>query len=1211
MSDALADRYDLLAVAARGGMGIVYRARDRRDGSTVAVKVALGVETSDRTRFERECRALEAIDHPAVVRTLGHGHDEHGTPFLAMEWVDGDSLAKRLKRGRLSVRAAFDLGLRVADALSAVHQASLIHRDVKPSNILLPANDEPAAARLADFGLAVTARRSDDTRATETGAIVGTLRYMSPEQARGLGELDARTDVYALGAVLYECVVGRPLLAADDPAAILLKLLIDGPELEDLRALGVPAALDALLRRMLRSERRARPRDGSEVAARLRAIVTDGAHLPTEPSTASSDAAPSAPTRRGRVRADPALARERSTGLVGRGALLAELEQKLDGTARLVTLLGPPGIGKSALVRAFRARSPRLVYAVDLAAVSGAEQLAAAILTALGAASGGPDPAGQLEVALEDRGELILALDPFEELVPAGVPLLERLLASGAQLGLLVASRRALGSTLEHLVVVPPLSLPGARSLESTEDERHDSGQTSDDGDAMELLIEHLTRARGAVPTFGDERDDVRELVAMTEGLPLAIELLAGQLDVLDARSLLERHRAASEDALDLDRGPSLARSIRRAWDALSPVEAHTLAQCTVFAGGFRTEAAEAVVRVSDPSVDARAMLVALRRKSWLRVSDDRRISMFDVLRRQARERIAQEVLAPALERHAAYYVSYAAERLERYERAGDVGALEELLAETGNLMVVARRGVQGDVLATVSGLRALSVLRPCFDVASPPAEYGARLEELMTRAEQLAIDDGVLAHARYALALFRESSADPRGGETELRAAIELAERFDQREVLVLAHRYSMTLAVRRGRMEDAREHATAVADAAAHDPPVANAGLDQLAVIHMIAGDVVGALSSGQRALAQRATLTSPFERASAFGRLANIYLQLAHHGDALECVAEVHRAARALKSPPLRAYALGLEGSVAADAGDHARAIERFELASRVSRIVGQTRTRARWLVAWAAALIGRGDEPDLIRADGLLSEALQVLDGVEALTPGWARAYRGYLLARRGAALAATAQLDAAERTLTGVAGTEYLTAARMLRLAADVCAAGPQPPSALRARVLAVVAGRDGSSGARARSEVLRAAIRVLERDALAWDDSRGWTPAGAMSGSEGAGSTRVLRVDSDGGWFEALGEPRVALPERSPLRRLLAALAERAASRDRTPATLEELITAAWPGERLVRDSGEKRLRMSISRLRKLGLADRLVTTEAGYRLDGDVQVVF
>jgi serine/threonine-protein kinase len=219
--------YEVEAVLGHGGMGVVYLARHLRLGRLVALKMALAgssVGPNERERFRREAEAVAALRHPNVVQVYDIG-DADGRPYFTMELMEGGSLARKLSGTPQPVQQAAALLATLAGAVQAAHEAGVVHRDLKPGNVLLTAEGTP---RVADFGLA---RRLDaDERLTLSGAIIGTPSYMAPEQARGdRGAVGPRTDVYALGAILYECLTGRPPFHAGTAAATLQQVVAHEP----------------------------------------------------------------------------------------------------------------------------------------------------------------------------------------------------------------------------------------------------------------------------------------------------------------------------------------------------------------------------------------------------------------------------------------------------------------------------------------------------------------------------------------------------------------------------------------------------------------------------------------------------------------------------------------------------------------------------------------------------------------------------------------------------------------------------------------------------------------------------------------------------------------------------------------------------------------------------------------------------------------------
>ncbi len=260
----------------RGGVGIVYRALDRITAQTVALKVIAisGVAASEEARFAQEGRLLASISDPAIVKVVAFGQLEDGQPYVAMEWLEGEDIAQRQKRKPLTVSEALEVAAQVADGLAAAHAAGIVHRDVKPSNVFLvgsgPGQDRPLTAKLVDFGVA----SAEDARLTRTGAIIGTPAYMAPEQARGDSDVDARSDLYSLGATLFEVLTGRPPHVGPTPIAVLARLVTTpAPRLRELCA-DAPLPLDELTGHLLATFPDERPGSAREVARSLREIAS-------------------------------------------------------------------------------------------------------------------------------------------------------------------------------------------------------------------------------------------------------------------------------------------------------------------------------------------------------------------------------------------------------------------------------------------------------------------------------------------------------------------------------------------------------------------------------------------------------------------------------------------------------------------------------------------------------------------------------------------------------------------------------------------------------------------------------------------------------------------------------------------------------------------------------------------------------------------------
>jgi eukaryotic-like serine/threonine-protein kinase len=282
--------YEILSVLGVGGMGEVYRSKDTRLDRTVAVKILpshLSGSPPLRARFDREAKAISSLSHPHICPLYDVGHQD-GIDYLVMEYLEGETLASRLKKGPLPIGRALEYAVEIADALNTAHRHGLIHRDLKPENIMLT----KAGTKLLDFGLAKTRANAladmgsmftQDTSLTGEGTMLGTPQYMAPEQLEGR-EADARTDIFALGAVIYEMVTGRKAFEGKSQASVISAIMSsEPPDLSTVQAT-VPPALDHVVKTCLPKDPDERWQSAHDVLVELKWIVSGASDLgPTAP----------------------------------------------------------------------------------------------------------------------------------------------------------------------------------------------------------------------------------------------------------------------------------------------------------------------------------------------------------------------------------------------------------------------------------------------------------------------------------------------------------------------------------------------------------------------------------------------------------------------------------------------------------------------------------------------------------------------------------------------------------------------------------------------------------------------------------------------------------------------------------------------------------------------------------------------------------------
>ncbi len=330
------NRYDVERPLGSGGMGEVYLARDMTLGRDVALKLLRSQFANDRDsaeRFKREATSAARLSHPNIVQVYDRGDAEDGTSYIAMEYVPGGTLKDRINQdGPLDSRLAASFGYQVAEALGAAHAKGVIHRDIKPQNVLITASGE---AKVADFGIARALSAATDSQ-TKTGTVMGTAGYMSPEQA--LGEpATPKSDLYSLGIVLYEAITGRLPFTAENPIAVSMKHVNEPPRPPQQLNPDVPDSMNAIVLKLLSKAPDDRYADADGLAEDLyrvrQGIPPASGALPAEAKTVETPTRRPAPTT-------PQAATARSRRRRTRGPLLLGLLLLLLGLLGLVWALG-------------------------------------------------------------------------------------------------------------------------------------------------------------------------------------------------------------------------------------------------------------------------------------------------------------------------------------------------------------------------------------------------------------------------------------------------------------------------------------------------------------------------------------------------------------------------------------------------------------------------------------------------------------------------------------------------------------------------------------------------------------------------------------------------------------------------------------------------------------------------------------------------------
>jgi predicted ATPase len=653
--------YEILQRLGAGGMGEVYRAKDTRLDREVAIKT-LSLERLAQpealARFEKEARSASALNHPNIVTIYELGH-VNSTRYIAMELVDGETLRQLLASGPIPFRKVVTLAAQVAEALANAHEIGVVHRDLKPENLMVCGR---GTAKVLDFGLAKVgavnrAQGSDATTTiTEEGAVMGTVGYMSPEQATGR-EIDFRSDQFSLGSVLFEMVTGVPAFRKSSHAETLAAILRDEPERLGSRMPQTPAPFIWIVERCLAKNPKDRYASTGDLARDL-AAVRD--RLAESPIRSSEPRPENLPLQR--------------TAFIGREHEEAALRQLLSREdARLVTLTGPGGIGKTRLAlqvaEGIANQFPGGVSFVPLSSVSDHTLIASTIAQAVGVReTGNQSPHENLKEYVSGLGQpTLLLLDNFEHLL-SGAPVVAQLLTIGPKLKVVVTSQAPLHVYGEHEFPVPPLALPDPKSTPSLEAL---SGLP-----AVALFVERARAVKHEFALTKENAPTVAAICARLDGLPLAIELAAARIKLLSPSAMLARLEGRlnllTGGARDLpSRQQTLRGTVDWSYGLLNAAEQILFRRLSVFAGGCTLEAVEAVCDTKgDLGLDVLDGMASMVDKSLAQQVEqpdsETRFRMLSTLREYALERLAESHDESATRRaHAAYYLVLAEEGAE------------------------------------------------------------------------------------------------------------------------------------------------------------------------------------------------------------------------------------------------------------------------------------------------------------------------------------------------------------------------------------------------------------------------------------------------------------------------------------------------------------------------------------------------------------------
>ncbi len=631
-------RYLIERRVGRGGMALIYLAHDPVMRRPVAIKLLPQTMLQDSTfalRFQREVETLATLEHPAIVPVYDYGEHEH-QPYYVMRFMPGGSLVDKLKKGTLSVPETAKIIRQIAPALDAAHRKSIIHRDIKPGNILFDSEDN---AFLSDFGIVKIASAESEL---SRSSVMGTPTYMSPELARGDVDIDGRSDIYALGVLIFRMWAGVAPYSANTPMGIAMKHVIDPiPNILNFKP-SMPASCNLLIQKAMSKSREDRFQQAVDLSAALDEISETGYWYvdeiyPTLPEVDNLDS-------QGLPRTEEPISKSfyantnlprQSSSFIGRQSELLRIEDRLENPdCRLLTLLGPGGIGKTRLALEAAERAiPNFshgVYLVSLTSVQSGDLILPAIAESVGFNFYESDHQKfQLLNYLRTKS-LLLILDNFEHLIDEAI-LVSEILQNAHDVKIIVTTRERLNLTEEWIIQVHGMDVPDA--------------PIPPDFASYPAVQLFLDRAHRVSPRFKLTEADkpyVVRICQLIEGIPLGIELAAAWIRLLTLAEI------ASEIEQNLDfltsslrntalRHRSLRAVFNYSWELLSQSEQEVFRRLSIFRSGFTRSAAAHITGANLQS------LRGLVDKSLLENNERDRYEMQDVIRQYANEQLVQD----------------------------------------------------------------------------------------------------------------------------------------------------------------------------------------------------------------------------------------------------------------------------------------------------------------------------------------------------------------------------------------------------------------------------------------------------------------------------------------------------------------------------------------------------------------------------------------
>jgi predicted ATPase/serine/threonine protein kinase len=700
--------YQILAPIGAGGMGEVYRAKDSKLKRDVAIKVlpqALAANPDALARFEREALVVATLSHQNILSIFDFGTQD-GVSYAVMELLEGETLRGKLDSGPISQEQAVDYALQVARGLAAAHEKGIVHRDLKPENLFV---SKDGHVKILDFGLAKKIEPispDEETSAptssghTEAGTVMGTMGYMSPEQVRGLS-VDHRSDLFSLGAILYEMLSGRRAFKRDTASDTIVAILKEEPPELTQSGRNISPALDHIVKHCLEKDRNHRFQTARDVAFNLSErsspTLSRGAQLPRTEQTGDEGAVFKPPPTP-------------STPLLGREESLQSAVERLHGGARVLTVTGHGGAGKTRFsIELFRRMAPE--YAGGATFVSLASVTAAAdVLPTIGivldiAEARGRSALDGLCTVIGDRRVLLL-LDNLEQVLDAAGDI-AALVSRCPSLQVIATSRAPLKIGAESEFGLPPLELPAPDAT---------SPDALKDCPSVALFMQRAEKVKPGFALTAANSAAIAAICRRLDGLPLALELAAARVRSLEPSALLQRLDRALDLLTSGDRDrPVRQRTLRAtiswSYSLLDAAGQRLLRRTSVFHEGWTLEAMEQVCFGEEERFRALDELDSLVEKGLVCVvGSGGRYALLETIRAFSAEQLHAGGEADAVRQaHADYFLVFASGVDAGIRGMGQLDAMHRARGDNANMHAAIQwltpRARAGDLVALEKGL--------------------------------------------------------------------------------------------------------------------------------------------------------------------------------------------------------------------------------------------------------------------------------------------------------------------------------------------------------------------------------------------------------------------------------------------------------------------------------------------------------------------------